>query len=45
MEEINEKLWCVYMHKNKTNGKVYIGITSRDVKDRWGLDGSGYGEQ
>lgn len=33
------------MHKNKTNGKVYIGITSRDVKDRWGLDGSGYGEQ
>jgi group I intron endonuclease len=45
MEEVNEKLWRVYMHKNKTNGKVYIGITSRDVKDRWGLDGSRYGEQ
>lgn len=45
MLESNEKLWCVYMHKNKTNDKVYIGITSRDVKDRWGFNGSGYGEQ
>ena len=33
------------MHKNKINDKVYIGITSRDTKDRWGLNGSGYGEQ
>ena len=33
------------MHKNKINDKVYIGITSRDAKDRWGLNGSGYGEQ
>ena len=33
------------MHKNKINDKVYIGITSRDAKDRWGVNGSGYGEQ
>lgn len=31
----------VYMHINKFNGKVYIGITSRSVKDRW-QNGKGY---
>lgn len=29
------------MHKNKVNGKVYVGITSTDVKKRW-LNGRGY---
>lgn len=29
------------MHKNKFNGKVYIGITSRDPKIRWN-GGNGY---
>ena len=45
MEEVNERKWCVYMHINKTNQKVYIGLTSKDVKDRWGSTGNGYGEQ
>ena len=27
--------WCVYKHTNKTNGKVYVGITSQDVRVRW----------
>jgi len=33
--------YTVYIHINKTNGKVYVGITSQSVKVRWS-DGSGY---
>lgn len=33
--------YSVYMHKNKANGKVYIGITSRKPEKRW-LSGHGY---
>lgn len=34
--------YSVYMHVNKLNGLVYIGITSRDPKKRWGHKGAGY---
>ena len=33
--------YCVYMHTNKTNGKVYVGLTSMELKERW-RDGKGY---
>ncbi len=33
--------WKVYLHRNKTNGKVYIGITSNSLKQRW-KKGHGY---
>ena len=42
MDEINERKWCVYMHTNKTNNKVYIGVTSLKPQERWHKDGSGY---
>lgn len=41
-ESSSEKVWCVYKHVNKVNGKVYIGITSEEVlNDRWD-NGNGY---
>lgn len=33
--------YCVYCHRNKINGKVYIGQTCKKVDDRW-KKGKGY---
>lgn len=35
------KNYTVYMHKNKLNGKIYIGITGREPYKRW-MNGRGY---
>lgn len=34
-------MYTVYQHKNKINGKVYIGITSQKPEQRW-RNGEGY---
>lgn len=39
---VDDNKWCVYIHTNLENNKVYIGITSREPEKRWGKDGSEY---
>lgn len=34
--EIEEKKWCVYIHRCKISNKAYIGIAKGDPKQRWG---------
>lgn len=36
-----EEKYIVYLHINKTNNKVYVGITSMAVNNRW-KEGKGY---
>ena len=38
---ITNDTWSVYAHINKINGKYYVGITSKDVEERW-KNGFGY---
>lgn len=35
-------MYTVYQHKNKLNGKMYFGITSRIPEERWGSNGCKY---
>lgn len=38
---VNTRPYCLYRHTSPS-GKTYIGITRREPKSRWGVNGSGY---
>ena len=37
-------MYTVYMHRNKINGKIYIGITGKSPEVRW-QNGNGYSQR
>lgn len=37
-------IYTIYMHRNKVNGKIYIGQTKQKLNDRW-KNGQGYKKQ
>ena len=41
-EDILNRNYKIYVHINKTNGKMYIGQTCMSTNLRWRKDGSGY---
>lgn len=42
MQENNiNKVYCIYLHINKINGKIYVGQTS-NLKERWKGSGKNY---
>lgn len=38
----NDNTYCVYIHTNKINNKIYVGQTGKTVIDRWRNGGAGY---
>lgn len=40
-----ERKYSLYIHKNKINGKCYVGITSKAPSKRWGNNGYHYNSQ
>lgn len=39
------KKYIIYLHRNKINGKCYVGQTCQKPENRWGSDGNGYKQQ
>jgi group I intron endonuclease len=42
MNKTNDREWCVYVHTNNINNKVYVGQTCLRPEKRWKKNGQGY---
>lgn len=42
IEELKKKVYYIYGHRNKINGKWYIGQTCQNPERRWRYNGKGY---
>jgi hypothetical protein len=42
MSRNKDKTYSVYFHTNIGNNKVYVGVTSQTIVNRWGKNGSMY---
>lgn len=42
---MQQKKYLIYLHRNKINGRCYVGQTGTTIQKRWGVNGIAYKKQ